>query len=53
MSRTKKIVLGVVAAFVVLVIVALAAVSLLLNPNAYKDRIATAAESAIGRKGHI
>lgn len=53
MSRTKKIVLGVIAAVVVLVIVALAAVSLLLNPNAYKDRIASAAESAIGRKVHI
>ena len=42
MSRTKKIVLGVVAAVVVLVIAALVAVSLLLNPNAYKDRIAAA-----------
>lgn len=53
MSRTKKIVLGVIAAVVVLVIAALAAVSLLLNPNAYKDRIAAAAENALGRKVQI
>ena len=53
MSRTKKIILGVIATLVVLVVAALAAVSLLVNPNDYKDRIAAAAESAISRKVHI
>ena len=53
MSRTKKIIIGAIAAVVVLIIAALAAVSLLLNPNDYKDRIAAAAENALGRKVQI
>ncbi len=52
-SRAKKIILGVIAAFVALIVIVMAAVSIFINPNDYKDRIASMAEDALGRKVHI
>ena len=53
MSRTKKIIIGIVAVVLVLIFGAMAAISMLVDPNAYKDRIETAAEEALGRNVSI
>ncbi len=52
-SRAKKIILGGIAALVALVVIVLVAVSVFIDPNDYKDRIAAEAESALGLKVHI
>lgn len=48
--RTVKILAGLVAGIIVLIVAALLAVWLLVNPNDYKGRIATAVKESTGRE---
>jgi AsmA protein len=47
--KTAKILGGIVGGVVALIVIALLAVWLLVNPNAYKGRIEAAAKQATGR----